>query len=97
MSSGGNEDRPDGPERETDSAGPNNDSMASKLSKELSDWRLHRSTAAKSRRRPDGPAQSFSSEPARTIRVRGHETLVVRKPKLANKPTPTPSQTPSNQ
>jgi hypothetical protein len=61
------------------------DSLAEKLSKELSNWRRQRSTSRP--KRPDGqPSPNMQSEPARTIRVRGHETLVVRKPKLASKP-----------
>jgi hypothetical protein len=63
--------------------------LASKLSKELSNWR---------RKRSGGPGVRFGderaiskasmSEPARTIKVRGHETLVIRKGKLAAKPRP---------
>jgi hypothetical protein len=63
--------------------------LASKLTKELNNWR---------RKRGGGPAARFrderaiskapSSEPARTIKVRGHETLVIRKSKLAGKPRP---------
>lgn len=59
--------------------------LARKLSNELSNWRRQRSVSRP--RRPEGPGSSnMQSEPARTIRVRGHETLVVRKPKLASKP-----------
>jgi len=64
----------------------NNDALASKLSKELSNWRRRR-TSARTR-----PVDSFSgngkprSEPARTIKVRGHETLVIRKSKPVIKP-----------
>jgi thioredoxin-like negative regulator of GroEL len=65
-----------------------NDSVASKLSKELSNWRQRRSSVRPSR--PNAPAQNHS-EPARTIKVRGHETLVVRKPKLVQKPPTNPS------
>jgi hypothetical protein len=65
-----------------------NDSVASKLSKELSNWRQRRSSTRPSR--PNAPAQNHS-EPARTIKVRGHETLVVRKPKLVQKPPTNPS------
>jgi hypothetical protein len=65
-----------------------NDSVASKLSRELSNWRQRRSTTRPSR--PSAPAQNHS-EPARTIKVRGHETLVVRKPKLVQKPPTNPS------
>jgi hypothetical protein len=75
--------------------GQDNDSVTSKLSKELSNWRRKR-TASRPRL-SDGPGQSFQSEPARTIKVRGHETLVVRKPKLIAKPTASTSQNPSDQ
>jgi hypothetical protein len=67
-----------------------NESLA-KLSKELSNWRRRRTSSRPTR--SEGPAPNYS-EPARTIKVRGHETLVVRKPKLAaSKPpsNPTPS------
>ena len=76
--------------------GQDNDQLASKLSKELSNWRRKR-TSSRPRQNSDGPSQNFSSEPARTIKVRGHETLVVRKPKLANKPTTNTNHTPDNQ
>ena len=85
---------PDDPERqETGQAedGQDNDSMASKLSKELNNWRRKRTSARP--RRVEGPAQNYQSEPARTIKVRGHETLVVRKPKLVNKPPTNPTAT----
>jgi hypothetical protein len=75
--------------------GQDNDSLASKLSKELSNWRRKRTSSRP--RHSDGPSQTFSSEPARTIKVRGHETLVVRKPKLANKPPTNTNHTPNNQ
>ena len=74
--------------------GQDNDSLASKLSKELSNWRRKRTSSRP--RNSDGPIQNFSSDPARTIKVRGHETLVVRKPKLAKPPTNT-NRTPDNQ
>jgi hypothetical protein len=67
--------------------GADNDSLASKLSKELSNWKRRRTVGRP--QRPDGP--SFQSGPARTIKVRGHETLVIRKPKgpkQAGTPTP---------
>ena len=64
--------------------GQDNDSLASKLSKELTNWRRKRTSSRP--RNSDGPIQNFSSDPARTIKVRGHETLVVRKPKLAEAP-----------
>jgi hypothetical protein len=79
---------------ETNEAGENNDSLASKLSQELSNWRRKRTSSRP--RHSDGPPQNFQSEPARTIKVRGHETLVVRKPKLAKPPTNT-NHTPNNQ
>ena len=64
--------------------------LASKLSKELSNWR----------RKRGGPTARFGndraisskaplSEPARTIKVRGHETLVIRKSRpTTGKPRP---------
>ncbi len=79
---------------ESNGNGQDNDSLASKLSKELSNWRRKRTSSRP--RHSDGPSQNFSSEPARTIKVRGHETLVVRKPKLAKPPTNT-NHTPNNQ
>ncbi len=74
--------------------GQDNDSLASKLSKELSNWRRKRTTSRP--RHSDQPAQSFQSEPARTIKVRGHETLVVRKPKLVGKPPTNSNHNPSH-
>ena len=73
--------------------GKDNDSLASKLSQELSNWRRKRTSSRP--RHSDQPSQTFQSEPARTIKVRGHETLVVRKPKLVGKPTST-NHTPSD-
>jgi hypothetical protein len=62
--------------------------LASKLSKELSNWRRRRTTGRPTQ--DDGPPNgAFKSEAARTIKVRGHETLVVRKPKLNSKPSVT--------
>ncbi len=78
----------------TEGNGENNDSLASKLSQELSNWRRKRTSSRP--RHSDGPPQNSHSEPARTIKVRGHETLVVRKPKLAKPPTNT-NHTPNNQ
>jgi hypothetical protein len=66
-----------------------NDSVASKLSKELSNWRRRRTNGRS--RREEGSSASYKSESARTIKVRGHETLVVRKPKLARTPITTGS------
>ncbi len=69
-------------------ADQNNDSLANKLSQELNDWRRRRTTARPRHNEPDGAASSSSqSESARTIRVRGHETLVIRKPKMVAKPS----------
>ena len=79
-------DTPDDPNREPeqrDDTGQESDSVASKLSRELSNWRRKRTSARP--RHADGARPNFQSEPARTIKVRGHETLVVRKPKLAGK------------
>jgi hypothetical protein len=75
--------------------GQDNDSLASKLSKELSNWRRKRTSSRP--RQSDGPRENFQSEPARTIKVRGHETLVVRKPKLAGKPPTNTNHPPHNQ
>ena len=69
---------------ESNGDGQDNDSLASKLSKELTNWRRKRTSSRP--RNSDGPIQNFSSDPARTIKVRGHETLVIRKPKLVAKP-----------
>ena len=62
-----------------------NDEMASKLSKELNNWRRKRSSG---RPRPGQLSHSSKSqsEPARTIKVRGHETLVIRKSRPILKP-----------
>jgi hypothetical protein len=66
----------------------NNDELATKLSQELSNWRRRRTTARPRQSEPDGAGSGASqSESARTIRVRGHETLVIRKPKLVSKPS----------
>jgi hypothetical protein len=58
--------------------------LASKLSKELSNWRRKRGGPA-ARFRNDRAISSKTplSEPARTIKVRGHETLVIRKSRPA--------------
>lgn len=67
----------------------NDDSdLASKLSKELSNWRRKRGGGPAARFRDERVSKAPSSEPARTIKVRGHETLVIRKSKLAGKPRP---------
>jgi len=70
---------PDNPSDESDDS-----TVASKLSRELSNWRRQRSVS-RPRRAENGNGSHTPSEPARTIRVRGHETLVVRKAKIANK------------
>jgi hypothetical protein len=63
--------------------------LASKLSKELSNWRRKRGGGPSARFRDDrGISKASASEPARTIKVRGHETLVIRKSKLAGKSRP---------
>ncbi len=66
-----------------------NDPVASKLSDELNNWRRRRTHGRP--RRSEGSTTSFQSDSARTIKVRGHETLVIRKPKVAHKP-PTTSE-----
>ena len=69
-------------------ADQNNDELATKLSQELSNWRRRRTTARPRQSESDGAGSNASqSESARTIRVRGHETLVIRKPKLVAKPS----------
>jgi hypothetical protein len=63
--------------------------LASKLSKELSNWRRKRGGGPGARFRDDRAiSKAPMSEPARTIKVRGHETLVIRKGKLAAKSRP---------
>ena len=74
-------------EEESRDADRDSDSVASKLSKELSNWRRRRTNGHS--RREEGSSVSYKSESARTIKVRGHETLVVRKPKLARTPITT--------
>ncbi len=65
------------------------ESLTSKLSKELSNWRKKRTTGRPIR--IDHGSGNNQSEPARTIKVRGHETLVIRKAKLAPKPPANPA------
>ena len=75
----------------TEAEGARDHQSLAKLSKELNNWRRRRTSSGPTR--ADGPAANYS-EPARTIKVRGHETLVVRKPKIAapkNPSNPTPS------
>ena len=64
----------------------NSDLLASKLSKELNNWRRRRTSGSGPRHDDGGLNAAFKTESARTIKVRGHETLVIRKPKLAAKP-----------
>lgn len=59
--------------------GHQNDSVANKLSKELNNWRRRRTHARSNR--GERQSLSFQADAARTIKVRGHETLVIRKPK----------------
>lgn len=67
----------------------NSDLLASKLSKELNNWRRRRTTGGRPRHDDGGLNAAFKTESARTIKVRGHETLVIRKPKLPAKPSAT--------
>jgi hypothetical protein len=70
-------------EREEDileSAERDNEAVASKLSKELNNWRRRRTNGRP--KRSEGERTNYQTESARTIKLRGHETLVVRKPKL---------------
>ena len=83
------------PDKEGGETTEGGENIATKLSQELSNWRRKR-TSSRPSRHSDGPPQNSHSEPARTIKVRGHETLVVRKPKLAKPPTNT-NHTPNNQ
>ncbi|MEA2648844.1 MAG: hypothetical protein QOG61_1279, partial [Candidatus Binataceae bacterium] len=46
-------------------------------------------TGGRPRHDDGGLNSAFKTESARTIKVRGHETLVVRKPKLTAKPSAT--------
>jgi hypothetical protein len=71
----------------TEGTDHNDDAVASKLSKELSNWRRRRTNGRPKRDQDD--RVSYQTESARTIKLRGHETLVVRKPKLA-KPSVSP-------
>lgn len=63
-----------------------NEAVASKLSKELNNWRRRR-TNGRPKRNEDERINSHT-ESARTIKLRGHETLVVRKPKLLKPAVP---------
>ncbi len=68
------------PEPIEENAERDNDAVASKLSKELNNWRRRRTNGRP--KHSEGERINFQSEAARTIKLRGHETLVVRKPKL---------------
>jgi hypothetical protein len=74
-------------EEESRDAEGDSDSVASKLSKELSNWRRQRTNGRP--RRSESSNANYQSDSARTIKVRGHETLVIRKPKLAKTPVTT--------
>lgn len=67
-------------EETSQGADRDNDALASKLSKELSNWRRRRTNGRP--KRGEGESVNYQTESARTIKLRGHETLVVRKPKL---------------
>ena len=60
--------------------------VAQKLSHELDKWRRQRNGGRPRRLEPGNGSTQQASGPARTIKVRGHETLVVRKSKLPPKP-----------
>jgi hypothetical protein len=78
-------DTPAGLEHEGEGGGDNN--VAQKLSHELDKWRRQRNGGTRPRRPESGNgATQQASGPARTIKVRGHETLVVRRSKLPPKP-----------
>jgi hypothetical protein len=88
MSSQDTQDDIDKQRESTAEAEQKNDSLANKLSQELNNWRRRRTTARPRQAETDGAGSgsAMQSESARTIKVRGHETLVIRKPKLAAKP-----------
>jgi hypothetical protein len=73
----------DGPREDEGANGldRDNEAVASKLSNELNNWRRRRTNGRP--RYNESPSFSHQSESARTIKLRGHETLVVRKAKLA--------------
>jgi hypothetical protein len=84
------QDTPSDIDKENESAmdaDQNNDSLATKLSQELSNWRRRRTTVRPRQNEFESAGSSSQSESARTIKVRGHETLVIRKPKLVTKPS----------
>ena len=78
-------DKKNEPEGESDQS---DHELASKLSEELNNWRRRRTSARPRKNEPNGATSSSSqTDSARTIKVRGHETLVIRKPKLSTKPS----------
>jgi hypothetical protein len=61
--------------------------VAQKLSNELDNWRRQRNGSKPLRPQVSNGSNGQSAGPGRTIKVRGHETLVVRRPpKLPAKP-----------
>jgi hypothetical protein len=79
-------------EQQQDESARDGEAVASKLSKELSNWRRRRTSGRPQRFDSGNSNGSFQADAARTIKVRGHETLVIRKPKLNGKPSMTPDQ-----
>jgi len=67
---------------EHDGNGSSDNPVAQKLSHELDKWRRQRNGARPRRLEVSNGSAPQASGPARTIKVRGHETLVVRKSKL---------------
>jgi len=78
-------DTPTGLEHEGEGNGGDSN-VAQKLSHELDKWRRQRNGARPRRPEASNGSTPQASGPARTIKVRGHETLVVRKSKLPPKP-----------
>ncbi len=70
---------------EQDDRGDGNN-VAQKLSNELDTWRRQRNGAKPQRPMLNTSSNGQSAGPGRTIKVRGHETLVVRKHRLPPKP-----------
>lgn len=71
---------------EHDDQGRSDNTVAQKLSNELDTWRRQRNGSKPMRPQVSNGSNGQSSGPARTIKVLGHETLVVRRPKLPPKP-----------
>jgi hypothetical protein len=71
---------------EHDDRGASDNTVAQKLSNELDNWRRQRNGSKPQRPEMRTSSNGQSSGPGRTIKVRGHETLVVRKHKLPPKP-----------